>query len=186
MMRIRRAFTLIELLTVMAMTAILLGLIIIPLVQSFNLTRAAQAFSDAQDKARILTERIAKELGNAYTVRSGRLVDTVVNGSNVRVPAGTTVVTVATTQNGLVEVPMPFTRIDLIRPAEGDQSQVATGQFTNPDGKIDPTVSSPKGQVVLPVAPGFAMIRYFIGRRDPLANYNNPYDGILASRYAKR
>ena len=58
----RRAFTLIEMLTVIAITAVLMGLIIIPLVQSFNLTRAAQGFSEAQDKARMLIEKISTEV----------------------------------------------------------------------------------------------------------------------------
>ena len=39
----RRAFTLIELLTVIAITAVLLTIIVLPIFQSFNLTRAAQA-----------------------------------------------------------------------------------------------------------------------------------------------
>lgn len=186
MMRTRRGFTLIELLTVMAMSAILLGLIIIPLVQSFNLTRSAQAFSEAQDRARILSERIANEIGNAYSVRAAGLVDTTLNGAAAKIPAGSTIVSVSTTENGYVEVVLPNTRLDLVRPAEGDQSQVATGGFTNLEGKIDPTIQSPKGQVVLPVAPGFAMIRYYIGRRDPFKEYNNPYDGVLLARNSDR
>jgi len=184
-MRTRRGFTLIELLTVMAMSAILLGLIIIPLIQSFNLTRAAQAFSDAQDRARILSERIANEVGNAYSVRSAGLVDTVLNGGAAKVPAGSLIASVST-ENGYVEVVLPNTKLDLVRPAEGDQSQVGTGAFTNLQGRIDPTIQSPKGQVVLPVAPGFAMIRYFVGRRDPFKEYNNPYDGVLMARNSER
>src|SRR5437660_1537276 len=67
--RPRRAFTLIELLVVIAITAILMTLIVVPLIQSFNLTRAAQGWAQAQDKARTLTERIAREINGAVGTR---------------------------------------------------------------------------------------------------------------------
>jgi prepilin-type N-terminal cleavage/methylation domain-containing protein len=189
MIRSRRAFTLIELLTVMAISAILLGLIVLPLFQSFNLTRAAQAFAEAQDRARILTDRVAREVGNSYSVRNGSgLVTTTVNGVATKVPQNALVVTLPNqARDKWMDVVLPFTKLDLTRPAEGDQTQAAANTFVDPNtGKIDPTLQSPKGQVVLPVAPGFGMIRYFIGRRDPFANYNNPYDGLLMAQAGGR
>lgn len=185
-MRTRRGFTLIELLTVMVMSAILLALIIIPLFQSFNLTRAAQAFAEAQDRARILTERISKEVGNAYSVRSGAVFTTNVNGVNRKVSASTTVISLPRQGGGINEIVLPGTKLDLIRPAEGDQTQIMGGAFTNTEGRVDPTLQSPRGQVVVPVAPGFGMVRYFIARRDPFADYNNPYDGTIMTRNAQR
>jgi prepilin-type N-terminal cleavage/methylation domain-containing protein len=78
----KKGFTILELLTVIAITAILLGLIIIPVFQSFNLTRAAQALADAQAKGNVVTERISREISNAVSVRSGgQKVSTVVNGT---------------------------------------------------------------------------------------------------------
>ena len=65
----RKAFTLLELITVMALTAVLMGLVVYPLIQSFDVTRAAQGFADAQNRARILIERITREVGNAAFVR---------------------------------------------------------------------------------------------------------------------
>src|SRR5688500_16567204 len=71
MKRIARiaAFTLIELLTVIAITAVLLTLIIVPVVQSFNLTRAAQGFAEAQERARLVIDRILREVGSSAGVR---------------------------------------------------------------------------------------------------------------------
>lgn len=65
----RRGFTLIELITVIAISAILLSLIAIPVIQAFNLTRAAQGFAQAQDKARTLIDRISREISNSAGVR---------------------------------------------------------------------------------------------------------------------
>lgn len=186
MMRNRRAFTLIELLTVMAISAILLGIIIFPLYQSFNLTREAQAFSDAQDRARILSERIGREIGNAYSVRGGTLAFTRINGVDQSLQPSAVVIRVPK-DNGTIEAVLPYTKLDLVQPAEGDQSEISGGGFHNPvTGMIDPTLRSPKGQVVLPVAPGFSMIRYFVALRDPALPYNDPYDGLLMQRNSDR
>ncbi len=48
----RKGFTLVEMLTVLAVTAILLTIITVPIFQSFSLVRAAEAFADAQDQGR--------------------------------------------------------------------------------------------------------------------------------------
>lgn len=189
MMRLRRAFTLIELLTVMAISAILLGLIVLPLFQSFNLTRAAQAFSDAQDRARVLTDRIAREVGNAAMVRGGNgYVLTSVNGATRQVNASSLVYYLPNSAGAIRATVVPYSKLDLIPPAEGDQSQIGSGAgYRDPvTGNIDPTLNHPKGQVVLPVAPGYTLVRYFVGRRDPFQEYNNPYDGILMARNGNR
>jgi prepilin-type N-terminal cleavage/methylation domain-containing protein len=197
----RRGFTLIELLTVMAISAILLGLIIVPLIQSFNLTRTAQAFAEAQDRARIVTERISREIGNAAMVRgAGGVVRTVINdpaatAPNLTVPANTLIVRVPRGVAGRwpgnadnpIEVALPFTKIDMYRPAEGSPVRGPGGAFVDPvTGKEDPTLQAPKGQVNLPGAPGMVLVRYWVGLRDPLGRYNNPYDGLLMARNGQR
>lgn len=188
------AFTLIELLTVMAISAILLGIIVAPIFQSFNLTRAAQAFADAQDKARLLSERIAREIGNASSVRdTSFLVPVVVNGKTQFLPASGMTFALPgpdakTNPNWTpVEVTIPYTKIDLIKAAEGDPSNKINGAYVNPvTGKGDPTMSSSKGQVNLPLAPGSILVRYFIALRDPFSKYNAPYDGILMAQTGTR
>src|SRR5687767_13778211 len=71
MMNAKRAsgFTLIELLTVIAITAVLMTLIVVPIVQSFNLTRAAQGFTEAQQRARSLVDRMSREFAEAAGIR---------------------------------------------------------------------------------------------------------------------
>ncbi|MFZ4506298.1 MAG: pilus assembly FimT family protein [Fimbriimonas sp.] len=176
----RRAFTLIELLTVMAITGILLTLIVLPVFQSFNLTRAAQAFVDAQEKARTLTERISREISNAASVRENRGL------------MGSITLVVPGRDRNQVDVTLPWAKLDMIKVAEGDPARF-NGAFVNPiTGKADPTQRSPRGQVQLPVTAGMTLVRYFVGLREPLApngspnTYNNPYDGLLMALNGER
>lgn len=189
----KRAFTLIELLTVMAISAILLGLIMLPLFQSFGLTRMADAFSNAQDRARVLTQQIAREVGNASLVRGSEgAVLTTLNGNEATLNPSTLIIRVPAASasgswpgNGAtsVEVALPFSKLDLWMPAQGDPERGPSGAYVDPiTGKEDPTLVAPKGQVNLPAAPGAEMVRYFLVLRDPFQRYNNPYDNLLMSR----
>lgn len=175
----RRAFTLIELLVVIAVSSILFAIIVVPLVQSFNLTRAGQGFAQAQDRARILMERLTLEISNSAGVR---------DNSGLR---GAQAVTVPGQNGQIVDVILEGVKLDLFRPAMGEETldPDQPGVYRDPDtGRIDPTLRAPKGQVVLPVAPGATLVRYFVGLRRPIdaANrplrYNNPYDGLLQRR----
>ena len=64
----RAAFTLVEMLVVIAITVILFALLLRPLVESLRLTQSAQVQAAAQDAARITMERITRELGSAVYV----------------------------------------------------------------------------------------------------------------------
>lgn len=180
--RASRGFTLIELITVMAITAILMTIITIPVIQSFNLTRAAQGFGEAQSRARVLMTQLEREIGNGAAVRD----NTGMNGAIDLVLPGS--------DGSPVVVRVDKSKIDVIRPAQGEPLRGPSGAFINPDtGMEDPTLAAPKGQVVLPVAQGSTIVRYFIGLRDPLRDtgapgspdfigYNNPHDNLLAAR----
>ena len=170
----KKAFTLIELLTVMAITAVLLTLIVLPIFQSFNFTRTAQAFADAQDKGRLLTDRIAREVGNAVSVRD----------------AASTIAVVPDGIGGTQEVELPYTKLDLVPPAEGSPDPTLTpGTYRDPiTGKIDPTLTRPKGDINLNVVPGQTLVRWWVGLNRPfnadgtVATYNEPYTGLLMAR----
>lgn len=181
----RRAFTLIELLTVMAISAILMGLIVVPLMQSFNLTRLAQTYAAVQSTARQVADRIAREVSNGSSVRDN-------SGT-----AGMVAVVVPGQDGAPTEVLLPYAKIDIVDPAAGDPSAVRDGAFVNPDtGKADPTMSVPRGQAVLPAMPGLSVTRYFIGLAEPLTTapdgsvapgrYANPYDGLLMAKSGER
>lgn len=178
---IRRAFTLIELLVVMAISAILLALIAIPLVQSFNLTRAAQGLAESQSRARTLIEGIERDVANAALVHDN-------SGMN-----GALVVVVPGRDGNLEPVYLERAKLDLVPPAQGDPGP--GGVLIDPDtGKVDPTLRAPKGQVNLPAAPGTTIVRYFVGLREPVLDtdgdgtpdrpgrYSNPFDGLLMAR----
>lgn len=166
----RQGFTLIELITVMAISAILLSLVAIPVIQSFNLTRAAEGFANAQGNARQLVARLERELSNAALVRSNQGT---AGAIDIWLPGNT-----AASQL----IRLNSAKLDFFKPAEGDPSNVfvdpVTGRtiFVNPDtGKGDPTLKAPKGQVNLPAAPGMTMVRYWIGLSRPFEPYSNPY-----------
>ncbi len=196
-MRLKRAFTLIELLTVIAITAILLTIIILPVFQSFNLLRTAQSYSDAQDKARVLIERIQREINNSALVRD----NSGVAGSLAMVVPNQP--TPANFGQDIV-VTVPFAKIDLIMPAEGEPDPsgvlrnpyITKDEFGNPiQGKIDPTLRAPRGQTIFPVSQGFTLVRYFVGLARPFEDvggtrfalrYNNTYDGLLMQRNGQR
>ncbi len=187
-MKTRRynAFTLIELMTVIAISAILITLIIIPLIQGFNLTRQGAALAQAQDRARLISDRIAAEIGNASAIRD----NTGYKGAITVVVPGKPDIT---GKQPDVPVTLPYVKVDIVKPAEGEPPATPGSGYTNPDtGKIDPTLNAPRGQVVLPLANGATMVRYFIALRDPIApggkvgKYLNPYDGILMARSSQR
>lgn len=64
----RTGFTIVELLVVITITIILMGLIFGPIVQTFNLTRRANAMVTAQNTARSTLEQISRELSQAMFV----------------------------------------------------------------------------------------------------------------------
>ncbi|HXH59965.1 MAG TPA: type II secretion system protein [Fimbriimonadaceae bacterium] len=168
------AFTLVELLVVLAISGVLLTIIAIPMVNGFNLTRASQAYAEAQSASRAVRDLIVSDIGQGAGVRFN---PTPPGGLNLELPVGL--------------INFTGVKIDILLPAEGDPTRGASGAFIDPDtGKEDPTLSAPKGQVTLPASPGLTIVRYWIGLRTPLADlngdgelqnnpYNDPYSGLL-------
>jgi type II secretory pathway pseudopilin PulG len=164
-MRRRLAFTLVELLTVVAITAVLLGLILVPIVQAFNFTRIGQAFTDSQNRGRVLVEQITREIQNSAGVR---------DNDGLR---GTVAVVLPGFDGNNETVLLEYGKLDILKPAEGDPTarDPISGAYFNPDtGRFDPTLRAPKGDVRFPVAPGTTIRRYFVGLNRPLDNNGNP------------
>ncbi|MHB8636363.1 MAG: PulJ/GspJ family protein [Fimbriimonadaceae bacterium] len=181
----RQAFTLIELLTVIAITAILLTIIVLPIVDSFNLLRAGQGWSEAQERARVLLDRISREVAKSAGVRDNSGVGGQIM---VMVPPGP-----GSFDKTQIPELLSYAKMDLYKPAEGEPQVDASGQpvYVDPvTGKIDPTLHAPKGQPLLPATAGPTLIRYYPALRNPFdtanpnnaATYNNPYDGLLMAR----
>ncbi len=182
--RRNQGFTLIELITVMAISTILLGIIVVPMFESFQATRTAQAFADAQDKARLLTERLTREISESVGVKDveglGGRVSIVVQTPGKGVLEDGTVVN--PTGGNWVTVGMNYTKLDIVLPAKVGVRGPGGGFIDPSTGKEDPTLRAPKGQVQLPLAPGTTIRRYWVGLRDPFKIYTNPYDGLLSTR----
>lgn len=184
----KRAFTLIELITVMAITAILLTIITIPIVQSFNLTRAAQTYANAQERGRNLMNRVTLDVKNAVAVRDNAGL---AGACTIELPG----------QDGTpTSLAILSAKMDLMMPAAEPVYDPVSGALRNPNilinpagdpndpnnWKADPTLRTPIGQPSMPASHGNRMVRYFLALRDPLSNYNNPYNGLLQKRNAQR
>ncbi|MBS1717126.1 MAG: prepilin-type N-terminal cleavage/methylation domain-containing protein [Armatimonadetes bacterium] len=178
----RRAYTLVELLTVLAITAVLLTVLIVPLIQSFNATRQAQGIADSQEKARQLGERISSEIKQSVGVRDNSGLKGAIT---IVYPAAIGDQVPVTNPHPTATFDLSYAKLDIVKPAEGSPVLDGSGNpvLTDPTtGKVDPTLTAPKGQIVLPVAPGSTIIRYWIGLRDPLelkTGYREPYSGVL-------
>lgn len=184
----RKAFTLVELLVVMAITAILLTLLAVPLIQGFKLTRAGQAYAEAQDRARLIAERMGRELGSAAAVLDNSIPAATVEvqlplgvytGSGAPPPSTTDIGEDPLQRVGSVY--LQYAKIDFIPAAKGDPAaRDASGTYFNPyRNRYDPTARGPLGQITIPVAPGQTLVRYFIGLNDPARRYVNAWEPIV-------
>ncbi len=188
-MRSNRGFTLIEILVVLSISTILVGLVLGPVVQSFRMTREAQAMIDAQDAARLGMEMISRELGEAMFVFDNSVVPvaiyddgttpkfTYVNGEQ-----GPIQLPVRQVNNEIVCFTLPNGKIDFILPK-------ITMHCNNPAHPAGEPRDYPRGNEAWPPCPvcgstnvsaipnmpleqDVTIVRYFLGLR-----YNNPkYD----------
>jgi len=177
----RAAYTMIELITVIAITAILLTIIVLPISQSFSFAHAAQSFADAQFHAKQIADKIASEIASSAGIRdttgtTGSLV--------VALPAKDLDVNYA-------PVTLSYSKLDILEPASGSEALDSSGnpipgKYVNPgNGRTDPTLEAPQGDPNLPLAPGQVLVRYALCLRDPTQKYNNPHQlNIMGGYYS--
>ena len=180
---LRRAFTLIELLIVIALTAVLLTLLIVPLISALRYTQQAQIVTAAQDAARIVKERITRELGSAVFVFDG--TSHPFQTSNPIQPGDDAYTNfldlqILNSTGGSVIAHAYNAKLDFVLPKLNDSGAA-----------IDPTTNEPisytqsqngsaiigNPSLVFPLAAGTTMIRYFVGLKDPTKPYNNTREG---------
>ena len=170
--RSRGGFTLIEVLVVLAITAILTTLLVTPMVQSFNITRRAQATILSQESGRQALEQLTRELQSAVFVydNTGEAIDIPVKGRVFKVP---------------------YARVDLVLPRmvmhcnspnhpEGVPRDYDRGRLAwpscpaqhNPPGGNDDV----EARVLTPIEPDGMMVRYFVGLKDPSRPYTNVHE----------
>ncbi len=178
----RQGFTLVELLVVLALTAILFTLIFKPLFDSFNLTSRANTQIETQQFARDLSREIEGLLENAVFV-----YDNAQTPINLWVPdsGGNPTMTKGR-----------FAMVETVRPAHAlDQTPGSTPVDPTTGQPIYPDSATPgQSGFALPLVPGRALLRVFVGLTDNAAildthslNPNNPDDertnGMPAKNY---
>ena len=191
--RTRRAFTLIEILIVIALSAILFTLLLIPLVNGIKYARQAQSLTAAQDAARITRERIERELGSAVYVfdntshpflltasannasptfqpgddRFTNFLDLEIPQSGTNVNGGPNSI-VAHAYNAKLDFVLPRLNSNgnPIDPTTQEPIRVTTSGTTS-----SPIISDPSQ--IFPAAAGTTMIRYWVGLKNPTQPYNN-------------
>lgn len=176
------AFTLLELIVVIAITGIILTLLFAPLIQGFHLTARARAIAAAQDSARNGLAQMRRELSQAAYVFDDTGHPLVFplqkdqTASDFRLPSNVV--------NGTTAPFLPtvnYTKIDMITAA---RLAPTAGQLTDPTtGNVfDPTTGAVGSNLRFPLAPGTHLVRYFIGLQRNLdasgnpAYYSNPYE----------
>ncbi|MCX6344876.1 MAG: type II secretion system protein [Armatimonadetes bacterium] len=165
-------FTLIELLVVMAISVILMYLVMQPIIESFRMTRGAQAMVDAQDSARRAMEQISREIGESMDVLDYGTTSTL--GSDcIELPVRNL------TTNAAYWLPMSYAKIDLAMPKmiahcnNPDHDPTEPRDFEQPDEDapacpvcgLRDVIIRPK----LPLEQSNIVVRYFLGLR-----YNDP------------
>jgi prepilin-type N-terminal cleavage/methylation domain-containing protein len=152
--RAKRAFTLVELLVVMAISVILLGLIFGPLIQGFGLLRAARVQVQAFDTARVLMERVHRDLAEGAYVFD--------HGDSTTNPGGSAINLWYYTSSGATMMRLQYAMLDIVPPAHLADLQAYLPANT------DPTTGLPinRGPAAMPVVPGRVIVRYWLGLSD--------------------
>ena len=180
----------IEILVVMAISVILMGLILGPVVKSFQLTRSAQAMVESQDAARSTMQLISRDLGQAMYAYDNASFDVPsFADSTLSLPPGKTPIMLPVSQPGGTTqwFVLPYAKIDFILPKlymhcnnpdhPSDKPRDYTRDLDMGGGQIDMRDWPPcpycksndvEARPKLPLEQDTTIVRYFLAVR-----YNN-------------
>lgn len=196
----RRAFTLLEILIVIVVTAVLFGLLLRPLVSSLSLTQEAQTLAASQDAGRKATEILTRELGHASYVLDGMSHPfSVSSATNANIAASTSAFD---TYTNFLDIDVPDVagarQIAHIYGAKLDfvmAQPSMSGSFTDPTtgdvngiNLVAPAAGNgpalqESAPALLPLAQNQSIIRYFVGLEHPgdvnaPGHYSNSHIGL--------
>jgi len=195
------AFTLIEILVVIAISVVLFGILIRPLIDSLRYSQDAQRQAAAQDSTRKVMEMLSREVASAAYVSDG--TGTMFNGTTPSATPGipndqytnfldldiplfdtttgkVTDYRVGHAYNAKLDYTMARRRkTDLVDPT----ADLAGPTSTAGDGSVDlkgghGTAIIVNADVMLPIAPGTTMVRWWIGLQNPEAKYIDARDKV--------
>lgn len=174
MLRDKRGFTLLEILTVLALTIIIMGLVFYPVAKSFSMTRQAEVMVRAQDDARQALSLLSRDLANAMYVYDN-------TRDAINFP-------VVNRVGDPVVVPVMYAKVDMVLPrmrgyCPHDPSHtpggVPRGDEAAPVCPVCARVLELKP--VEPLAPDTKIVRYFVGLQDPTQPYANGFVNKLTT-----
>ena len=151
----QRAFTLLELLVVIALTAVLIILIFKPLTDSINLTNRAGTQIESQTAAREILREITTELASAAAVYDNSKPEAKVN------------LWLSDKTGAPFVYPAQYAKIDYVMAARQLENQSANGKYiTDPTTGQQIQKDTDPQNIALSVTPGRTITREFLGSRD--------------------
>ena len=186
--RSRRAFTLIELIIVFALTAVLFGLLLTPLISAIRYTQQAQIVTAAQDAARTTRERLTRELSSALFVFDGTSHpfvssaqpvpgdDRYTNFLDLEIPGLDATGNYKSTLAHAYACKLDFAQPKAVS-ASATQIDPTTGQPISYRQTQNGSAIISDPAYVFPLAAGTTVTRYWTGLKDPTQPYTNTREG---------